>query len=100
LRLPIATPYPHSTNTFRMGMPQLSGHRIHTPPVALPVDMARAFQLTDPVFAGVFDASTQLQAQHPMVKGIVGRGKTAFLLELLHDVQRELCPLLIPETMH
>jgi len=49
---------------------------------------------------GVFDASAQLQAQHPMVKGIVGRGNMAFLRELLHDVQRELGPLLIPETMH
>jgi hypothetical protein len=34
-----------------------------------------------------------------MIKGIVGRGKMAFPLELLHDIQREICPFLIAQTM-
>jgi hypothetical protein len=33
--------------------------------------------------AGSLDATTQLQAQHPVVKGIVGLRKVAFLLALL-----------------
>jgi hypothetical protein len=78
-----------------MHLAQLLGHSIHTPPLALPWDMARAFQLTDPVFASVLDATAQLQAQHTIVTGIMRMGKLAFLFELLHDVQRDLCPLLI-----
>src|SRR4030095_2680816 len=99
LHIPIATAHPHSTKTFRMRLAYLLAHTTPTPPLALPLDMARAFQLTDPVFASVLDATAQLQAQHTIVKGIMGLGKMAFLFELLHDVQRERGPLLITETM-
>src|SRR4030095_14848302 len=95
LRFPIATAHAPSTKTFRMHLAQLLGYSIHTPPLALPLDMARAFQLTDPVFARVLNATAQLQAQHTMVKGIMRMGKMAFLFEWLHDVQRDLCPLRI-----
>ena len=66
-----------------MRVPQRCRHGIHTSPLALPLEVPRAFQLTDPVFAGLLDAAGQLQAQHPVVKGIVGLGKVAFLFELL-----------------
>jgi len=98
LRLPIATAHPHGPKTFGMLTPQRFRDGIHTPP--LPLDMPGAFHLTHPVFTGMLDVAGQRQAQHPVVKGIVGLGKVAFLFELLDNLQCDLCPLLIPQTVH
>ena len=100
LRLPIATAHPHSTKTFWMRLAQLLGHGIHPVPLALPLYVPRACQLTDPMFAGMLDATAQFQAPHPMIKSLMGLGKMAFLFDLLHESQRELCALLITQTMH
>jgi len=98
LRLPVAAVHSHGPKTFGMLTPQRFRDGIHTPP--LPLDMPGAFHLTHPVFTGMLDVAGQRQAQHPVVKGIVGLGKVAFLFELLDNLQCDLCPLLIPQTVH
>src|SRR5215471_13790521 len=74
----------------------MRGHSLYPSPLPLPVDMPRTLQLTDPMFASVLHVTAQVQAQHPVVKGIVCVGKMAFLFEWLHEVQRDLCALLLP----
>jgi hypothetical protein len=83
-----------------MHLPQRLGHGIDPSPLPLPVEVPRAFQLTDPVFTSALNTTTQFQDQDPVVKGIVSLGKMAFLFELLDDVRREFCPFLRVQTMH
>ena len=79
--------------------PQLCSQGIHTPPLALPLDMPGAFHLTDPVFAHALNAAGELQRQHPMVEGIVCLGKMPRLLELLHHLEGNLGPFFITQAM-
>src|SRR5262249_60071272 len=57
LGISIAAPDRDGAETFWMVPPQLGRHGIHTPPLALPLDMPRAFHLTDPVFAHALNAA-------------------------------------------
>ena len=96
----MATAHPHSPKTFWMRLAQLLGPGIYPVPLALPWHVPRAFQLTDPMCAGLLDAPAQFQAQHPMIKSLMGLGNMAFLFDLLHESPRERWPLLIAQTMH
>jgi hypothetical protein len=83
-----------------MCVPKRFRDSIYTSPLPLPLDMPGAFQLTDPVLAGVLDAARQRQGQNPVVKGIVGVRKVAFLFQLPDDLPRDLCPFFILQTVH
>jgi hypothetical protein len=80
--------------------PQRCGYGIDAPPLALPLDVPRPFQLTDAVFTSMLDAAGQLQAQHPVVEGIMGLGKVAFCCKLRDDCHRHVRPLLIAQPRH
>jgi hypothetical protein len=93
----MATVHPPGTKTVRRRRPQRLGHRLSPWPLARPVAVPRACQLTHPVWASGCDTPAPLPAQHPLVKGRVGRGTMAVPLEVLYEVQRQRRPLLLTQ---
>src|SRR5262245_22868148 len=68
LGITVATPDPYRAETLGVPVPELRRHRIHPPPLPLPLDMPCAFELTDPVFPRTLNAAGDLQSQEPVVK--------------------------------
>src|SRR5262249_24467587 len=83
------------TETLRMIGAQLLPNFIHSPPLPHPVDVARAFDLRQPMVGALFNQPRQLQRQHPVVERVVRFHEMAFVLDLPHDHHRHLRPLAI-----
>jgi hypothetical protein len=77
--------------TFGMLGTQLSCHRLHTSPLALPVQVARALTLTDPRLATPRNQAGQGARQHAMIKRLVGLRKVPLGLPLPHHLDNALC---------
>src|SRR5215813_10183839 len=99
LLLTIATLCTDGTKALRVLSLQLRCHNVHSAPLAIPLDVARALQLAHPVFAMALKIPRQLQMQDPIVKGIVRLWKLALFLKLLDDLPCDLRSLAILQLM-